>query len=242
MDLNFESADISTLKAFFARPEHWASRNFSLSKNSFVLQDSASSRLVLYKGPAVFGGKLKNIGPLQLKLLRGELQLQQLKFEEHIVNHGTAKGYKTKGEIGVYSVSSGQSCQIDHWTAIDFNASADAIWLMQFEKSIQYATCVTFSAATAQAERVSLLYHSHSRMFNFIEVLARSTCARSLQALLNITHSPLDELAWRALEGLHHRDPLRAQQQMQHFAIQHSSVVVRNRSKILIEQSAVQGA
>ncbi len=242
MDLDFESADISTLKAFFAQPENWARRNFSLSKNSFVLQDSASSRLVLYKGPAVFGGKLKNIGPLRLKLLRGELQLQQLKFAEHIANHGTAKGYETKSDVGLHSVPSGQTCQIDHWTAIDFNASADAIWLMQFEKSLQYTTCVTFSATTARAERVSLLYHSHSRMFNFIEILARSTCERSMLALLKLTNSPLDELAWRALEGLHHRDPALAQQQMQHFAGEHSSAVVRNRSKILMDQRAVQGA
>jgi hypothetical protein len=236
---DFDQANLSNLKTYFARPENWAARNFSLSKNSFVLFDTSSLRLVLYKGPIEFSGKLKNIGPLRLRLLRGELQLQVLPFITHTVSKGTARGYSASGAAQALNVSVDEHQQFDHWTALDFSASADAIWLMEFTKAPQFATCVTFDANSASPERVSLLYHSHSRLFNYIEVLARSACDRSLAALLKLAESSLDELAWRAIEGLHHRSPAIAAGQFQQFAATHASEVVRNRCAALIRQNAV---
>lgn len=236
---DFDQASLSNLKSYFARPENWATRNFSLSKNSFVLFDSCSRRLVLYKGPVEFSGKLKNIGPLRLRLLRGELQLQSLPFVSHTISKGTARGHSASGLLEVLEVSVDAQHQFDHWSALDFSASADAIWLMEFTKAPQFATCVTFDANSLKPERVSLLYHSHSRLFNYIEVLARSACERSLAALLKLAESSLDELAWRALEGLHHRSPALAARQFRQFATTHPSEVVRNRCAALIRQTAV---
>ena len=238
---DFETASLCTLKAFFAQQENWAARNFSLSQNSFVLSDSCSRRLVLYKGPVSFSGKLKNIGPLQLRLLRGALQIQTLKFKTHTFNNGTSRGYTALEAIRQQQVCVEQQLNIDHWTAVDFFASADAIWLMQFTKSPDYATCVSFDAHSGRPERVSLLYHSHSRLFNYIEVLARSACERSEQALLKLTESPLDELAWRAIEGLHQRAPMLAIQQLHKFAAAHPSEVVQNRSAALVHQAGETG-
>jgi len=241
MGPDFDTASLSHLKTFFARPEQWAARNFSLSKNSFVLADSCSQRLVLYKGPVAFSGKLKNIGPLRLRLLRGELQLQTLTFATHTVNNGTSRGHTAATSVEIKNLSAEQPLLLDHWTAIDFSASADAVWLMEFAKSPQYATCVTFDAASARPERVSLLYHSHSRLFNYIEVLARSACEHSQLALLKLAESSLDELAWRAIEGLHHRSPALATRQIHKFATAHPSEVVRNRCAALVRQVGVQG-
>lgn len=237
MHPDFDTACLSTLKDFFSQPENWAARHFSLSKNSFVLSDSMSLRLVLFKGPVSFSGKLKNIGPLQLRLLRGELQIQKLGFKTDTTNNGTARSYNVTHAIEQQQVTVEQPLTIDHWTAIDFVASEDAVWLIQFTKSPQYTTCVSFDAANGKPERVSLLYHCHSRLFNYIEVLARSTCERSQQALLKLSESPLDELAWRAIEGLNQRAPVLADIQLRKFAITHPSEIVKNRSRTLVSQA-----
>lgn len=230
---DFHSATLATIKEYFSNPKNITENAFSLAKNSFVLKDNKSERLVLYKGPTSFSDKLKSIGPVKILLLRGKMSLRILPFIISTNIQGTARRYNTTSKIYNIHLVVNNVENFEYHDAMDMFSCEDAIWLMQFEKSAQHSTCITFNANSLQVDRVSLLYHSHSRLFNYVEVLARSTCNKSFDALKLLTASVLDELAWKAIEGLHHRDAAVAKQLLVEYAETHPSEVVQQRAAIL---------
>ncbi|MCF6437527.1 hypothetical protein [Pseudoalteromonas sp. MMG022] len=207
---------------------------FTTDKSRLVLKDSPSHRLVLYKGPSCFGATLCNSAPHSLCVLQGALRIKQVTLEEKLINNGTASIFRACGSATVSDLNPSDSIQVDYLQAFDYQASKDAYWLALYDKDVIHTKSVKLCAVTLEPIITSLLYQNHARLFNFIEVLARSTCEKSFQALLMLSASHIDELAWRAIEGIYLRDRYKASQLVREYQISHCSEVVRNRASAML--------
>ncbi|NOU52936.1 hypothetical protein HG263_20760 [Pseudoalteromonas sp. JBTF-M23] len=211
-----------------------ADYTFSPDKNRLVLKDTQSHRLVLYKGPSCFGATVSNSAAHSVCLLQGSLRIKRVPLQEKLVNEGTSQIFVANAGVTITSLEQGEALQIGYMEAFDYHASSDACWMALYDKEVAHCKSVKLCAVTLEPLITTLLYQNHARLFNFIEILARSTCEKSFQALLALSKSQIDELAWRAIEGLYLRDPYKAAQLVSEYKSSHCCEVVRNRAECLI--------
>ncbi|CAH9064411.1 hypothetical protein PSECIP111854_03441 [Pseudoalteromonas sp. CIP111854] len=203
---------------------------FSPDKNRLVLKDTASHRLVLYKGPSCFGATLCNSAAHSICLLQGSLRLKKVSLEERLTHNGTSSIIVANGPATITNLVQGDALQVAYLEAFDYHASSDAYWMALYDKEVNHTKSVKLCAVTLEPIITSLLYQNHARLFNFIEILARSTCEKSFQALLALSTSHIDELAWRAIEGIYLRDRYKAAQLVNEYKTAHCCEVIRNRA------------
>ncbi|MBD1583595.1 hypothetical protein [Pseudoalteromonas sp. S16_S37] len=209
-------------------------QTFSPDKNRLVLKDTQSHRLVLYKGPSCFGATLSNSAAHSVCLLQGALRIKRVALKEQFINEGTSQIFVATGGVTITSLEQGEALQMGYMEAFDYHSSSDACWMALYDKEVMHYKSVKLCAVTLEPIITSLLYQNHARLFNFIEILARSTCEKSFQALLALSKSQIDELAWRAIEGIYLRDPYKAAQLVSEYKSSHCCEVVRNRAACLM--------
>lgn len=201
----------------------------SMEAGSFVLSESTAERTLLYMGRRPFQGTLQTLGPLQARVLVGEVELEQVRCEA--VMTSTQIHYRCcSPQVERQSFDAGSAFSLDAWQAADFSCSTDALLMLHFSKSENNRHHLCFDKQSLQLSRVSLRSHQDARLFNFIEVLARSSGERSAKLLQQLTMSAVPEIAWRALEGVSARSPQQAMALLQQYAQHHPSALISQRS------------
>jgi len=231
--VNFMQMSIAQLVLWFEQAlQKGAFPYVSMEAGSFVLSDSVAERTLLYMGCRPFQATLQTLGPLQGRVLAGEVELEAIRCEA--VTAETQMHYRCSGNVERQCFGAGSSFSLDAWQAADFSCNTSALLLVQFSKSDDIRHHLCFDRHNLQLSRVSLRSHQDARLFNFIEVLARSSSERSANLLQQLTMSTVPEIAWRALEGVSARSPQQAMALLQQYAQKHPSpLIVQRAAKVL---------
>ena|GEM_PF-4375056 len=207
----------------------------SMDVGSFVMSDTDTERTLLYMGYRPWQGTLQTLGPLQARVLSGTVELNAVRCES-VQSHAMLH-YQSIGAVEQHRYMAGDRFGVDVWQAVDFSCSQDSLLLVQFVKSAQYRHHLCFDTLSLQLTRVSLRSRDDARLFNFIEVLARSSSPRCAALLERLTRSTVPEIAWRALEGISATAPQRAMALLQQYANSHPSSLISQRAQALLHPS-----
>ncbi|MEJ6475845.1 HEAT repeat domain-containing protein [Pseudoalteromonas piscicida] len=229
-----ESIDLLKVKNILSNNLESKDKINNAGNQRVVLYENSEVKLLACVGKTLSNKRLINSGKKVIKLLKGSLQIRSLHVKKE--HNGTTTYYLPCSSLSTTKlcVESVFHCEED--MAISIDTSSDSIWIEQYSKLSTSPYNVIICADTMRTIQISLINHVDARLFNFIEILARSSCEDSLNALKQLINHYVDEVAWRAIEGLSSRSPDLLIPLLRKIESTHESKIVRNRAHQLLIQ------